>query len=407
MGKNTDDADEMIDDMFGTISDNAVYRYVKYKLNTLKNHSFINDIVKGIKSKYVIVSKFKHPDRLAFNTNEKNHGRVVEKTAPYMAYAIFGKRPLYIDEYDYWHMVGFPKGVYKKKLDHKTFAIMSVTQEFYTPATNQREIETSSYIVYYIYIIGANADYWDKKLAKRACIISLKMDTLPRNINSGVLSVGGNYYGSIPAKDLDDIIISKSTVNMITSAIDRFMANKNNYAKYDIPYRLGILLYGEPGTGKSALIRSLARKYHKKLIFFTRNNINEIEDYSAYELMNSFLVIEEIDTLLEERKDAKDNLGKEAITAYIDSMDNGAIIFATTNYRDKIMEVESSIIRPGRFSIHVELEYFDRDYAEKMVDKFGIEDKSFLNTLEFPICPSELEFICTQIRFEQLEKGGI
>ena len=217
----------------------------------------------------------------------------------------------------------------------------------------------------------------------------------------------GNYYGSIPAKDLDDIIISKSTVNMITSAIDRFMANKNNYAKYDIPYRLGILLYGEPGTGKSALIRSLARKYHKKLIFFTRNNINEIEDYSAYELMNSFLVIEEIDTLLEERKDAKDNLGKEAITAYIDSMDNGAIIFATTNYRDKIMEVESSIIRPGRFSIHVELEYFDRDYAEKMVDKFGIEDKSFLNTLEFPICPSELEFICTQIRFEQLEKGGI
>ena len=110
---------------------------------------------------------------------------------------------------------------------------------------------------------------------------------------------------------------------------------------------------------------------------------------------------------LKKEKTRKDNLGKEAITAYIDSMDNGAIIFATTNYRDKIMEVESSIIRPGRFSIHVELEYFDRDYAEKMVDKFGIEDKSFLNTLEFPICPSELEFICTQIRFEQLEKGGI
>lgn len=403
----TDDADETIDSMFDVASNSAVSRFVKYKLNsTIRRVSLFNDIMKGVKSKYIVINKFTMYDRVCFNNKSENKGRIVDKTAPEMAYAIFGKRPLYVDEYDYWHMTGFPKGVYKKRLDHKTIAIMSVSQEFYTPNINQREIETNSYTAYYIYIIGANADYWNKKLTKRSYMISLKLDVLQRNINSGILSVGGYYCGSTPAKDLDAIIVDESIVNNITSAIDRFIANKDLYAKYHIPYRLGILLYGKPGTGKSALIKAIARKYHKKLTFVGRNNLDNITDYDAttYEINNSFLVIEEIDTLLEERKDAKNNLGKEVITSAIDALDNGVILFATTNYYEKIMKIESSIIRPGRFSIHVELKYFDREYAERMVDKFGIEDKSFLDTLEYPICPSKLEFICTEIRFAQLEK---
>lgn len=405
----TDDADETIDHMFENASNNAVSRFVKYKINAIKNNSMVKNVFHGISSKYVSVIKYTSYDRVCFNTQKANHGKVVDKTGPEIAYAIFGKRPLFIDEYDYWHMTGFPKGVYVKKLDHKTFAIMSVTQEFYTPNINQREIETNSYTAYYIYIVGANSDYWDKRIKKKAYMISLKMERLTRNINSGMITVGGAYYGSCSAKELKDIIVDQGIINAITHAIDKFIANKDLYAKYNIPYRLGILLYGEPGTGKSALIKAFARKYHRKLIYLTRNNMSDSYDYDSksYEIPQSFIVIEEIDTLLEERKDAKDNLGKEKITGCIDALDGGAIIFATTNYRDKIMDIESSIIRPGRFSIHAELKYFDREYAEKMVDTFGIKDKSFLDKLGYPICPSELEFLCTQIRFDQIEKEEI
>lgn len=404
-----DDADETLDNMLNATSNNAVSRFVKCKIDAMKNNSMIKNILRGINSKYISVTKYVSYDRVCFNTQEANRGRVVDKTGPTMAYAIFGKRPLFIDEWDYWHMTGFPKGVYTKKLDHKTFVIMSVTQEFYTPSIHQREIETDSYIAYYIYIIGANADYWNKRLRKKAYMISLKMDRLARNINSGMITIGGAYYGSCSAKALKDIIVDQSIINNITHAIDKFIANKDLYTKYNIPYRLGILLYGEPGTGKSALIKAFARKYHRKLIYLTRDNLSDTCDFDAksYEIPQSFIVIEEIDTLLEERKDAKNNLGKETITRHIDSLDGGAIIFATTNYRDKIMSVESSIIRPGRFSIHAELKYFDREHAEKMVDTFGIEDKSFLDTLGYPICPSELEFLCTQIRFSQIEKEEI
>lgn len=59
--------------------------------------------------------------------------------------------------------------------------------------------------------------------------------------------------------------------NIIKSEINTFIKSKSRCAKLKIPHRRGILLYGQPGTGKTSLIRRICSELSKTqecLIFF-------------------------------------------------------------------------------------------------------------------------------------------
>lgn len=149
----------------------------------------------------------------------------------------------------------------------------------------------------------------------------------------------------------DDLFLPDSIKSDIKNNVETFLSSKDFYTEHKIPWKKGILLYGEPGCGKSTLIKVLMSNYDFKpvtIVPTTDNNIiieafNYAEDNSP-----ALLFFEDLDSLLD---------GKVDLSLFLNLMDgitakNGLLVIATAN---NITNLKNSVInRPSRF---------DRKYA--------------------------------------------
>jgi hypothetical protein len=104
--------------------------------------------------------------------------------------------------------------------------------------------------------------------------------------------------------------------NKVLKKINYFLNNEKEYAKKGIPYTLGLLLYGEPGCGKTSCIKALADLTKRHILEINLKNICTCTDFieafrnDTYNDMyipveKKIIVLEDIDCMTEviSRKD--------------------------------------------------------------------------------------------------------
>ncbi len=67
----------------------------------------------------------------------------------------------------------------------------------------------------------------------------------------------------------------------ILKIIDNFMNNKNEYMRLGLPYTMGILLHGVPGTGKTSFIKSLAKHTNRHIVILPMKQITSINQLKS------------------------------------------------------------------------------------------------------------------------------
>lgn len=186
-------------------------------------------------------------------------------------------------------------------------------------------------------------------------------------------------------RTLDTIYLpthKKSSITNSHISIDKHLENflnpstKEKYFKLGIPYKCNYLLEGHWGTGKTSLITALATHYGYGLsILPFSSKLGDVELFRAIKRMreNTFLILEDIDSLFIERKSGDTNKNRITFSGLLNILDgiatpDGLITFITTNHKNKL---DPALIRPGRIDYVMKFGYITKNQIKSMFIKFS------------------------------------
>lgn len=184
---------------------------------------------------------------------------------------------------------------------------------------------------------------------------------------------GGLNERKIPKRSLSSVVTKDELGQKIKADIIRFLNSQEIYDRMGIPFHRGYLLYGPPGTGKTSLIRALASELDMSIMYANLNSLasdgefsNIIGGLSDY----TILVLEDIDGFSgfkdrDQNINTKNEVSTSGLLNILDGLGtpNGLIVFATTNYKDKIDE---AMLRDGRFDFRAEMSYLESEQLAQL-----------------------------------------
>jgi len=183
---------------------------------------------------------------------------------------------------------------------------------------------------------------------------------------------------SLPSPEITDIL----------KDIESFWNNVEVYKKYKFIHKRGILLYGDPGCGKSGIIQLCV----KQIIEKKNGIVINIKDEEGVRFFSEFIptirkiepnrplivLLEDIDSIAGE-----DNYSTTKLLNILDGIKQieNVVYIATTNYPEKLQERISN--RPARFDRRYEVKmpskeirksYLEAKLSKEDLDRINIED---------------------------------
>lgn len=177
-----------------------------------------------------------------------------------------------------------------------------------------------------------------------------------------------------PQRSFNDVFIPKTQKDRITHTVKKFCESEKWYKDHRIPYHFGILLHGNPGTGKSSIIQVITSLMECEVFYLNTSDLGSSLSndhwirYTQKDIMR-VIIIEDIDTEefthKRETKTANaDNMSfstmKKAslneLLQFIDGYDSPdkVIYIMTTNH---VENLDAALIRPGRIDLMEEIGY--------------------------------------------------
>lgn len=209
-----------------------------------------------------------------------------------------------------------------------------------------------------------------------------------------------NNY-TIPKKSFDDIF--NPNKKSIIDFINKWINQKDVYINHGITYKTGIMLYGEPGTGKTTICKAIASYLDYGLHII---NLKSYKENGEEQLINriiqippkSIILFEDIDCVVGNR-DIENSKNIEILNTLLNIIDgisspNNVIFMATTNHIEKL---DSALIREGRFDLKINVSKLEKETAMEMCDRYEVSPDILIGE-QFPINPSYLQQKILQLK---------
>lgn len=205
--------------------------------------------------------------------------------------------------------------------------------------------------------------------------------------------------------------------NNLISYLDNFMNGRDMYTKLGLPYTIGFMLHGEPGCGKTSVIKSIARYMKRNIVIVDTAKVttrDKLETIFTKFKDDSIFVFEEIDCgpwkdIIIDRNikknmqctESNDNLTIDIMKMVVDKIDNHSdekdnktekveltlsellevldgivdmderVIIFTTNHKEML---DPALLRPGRIDHIIEFTKMSKRCIKDMYKQWFCED---------------------------------
>lgn len=233
-----------------------------------------------------------------------------------------------------------------------------------------------------------------KQLSEKESKMQMSLDNLPPSTiseNEEVIEIKTSKINEC-SKSFETLYLRLEDKRLLMKMLDNFCNSHHIYQEFEIPHKLGILLYGEPGTGKSTTIKTIA-SYAKRNIYYvdlqnikTNSELKQLFDYVIKECSGgNILVFEDIDCMtnivkprevFEEGYDTLSSVlrtqNDELTLSYFLNLLDGTLCAENTMFimtTNHIANLDPALIRQGRIDVKMELKKCDRYQIECMYNK--------------------------------------
>lgn len=239
----------------------------------------------------------------------------------------------------------------------------------------------------------------DKDLLRLNALVMVKAGGMFKTVPSAIVGVlddkidsnaMGHKVEKTPKETFDDIGGCESQIQELKESVELPLTHPEYYEEMGITAPKGVILYGEPGTGKTLLAKAVANSTSATFIRATGSDLVQKQSGEGARLVRqifqmakeqapSIVFIDEIDAVGTKRFDTSSRGEQEVQRTLLEllnqldgfeSRGDVKIIMAT----NRIDSLDPALIRPGRIDRKIELPKPDEKTRQKIftVSQFNI-----------------------------------